>query len=72
VFGIGAAATDAQHVAVEFVHPVIVGKSGAARESVAFLLDGCHCLTVRHGKAPFGLSQWPVIPVTSWVLAEFL
>lgn len=26
VFGVGAAATDAQHVAVEFVHPVIVGK----------------------------------------------
>jgi D-sedoheptulose 7-phosphate isomerase len=25
-FGIGAAATDAQHVSVEFVHPVIVGK----------------------------------------------
>ncbi len=25
-FGIGAASTDAQHVAVEFVHPVIVGK----------------------------------------------
>jgi D-sedoheptulose 7-phosphate isomerase len=26
VFGEGAAATDAQHVAVEFVHPVLVGK----------------------------------------------
>ena len=26
VFGNGAGATDAQHVAVEFVHPVIVGK----------------------------------------------
>ncbi|HEX3751331.1 MAG TPA: SIS domain-containing protein [Streptosporangiaceae bacterium] len=26
VFGTGAAAADAQHVAVEFVHPVIVGK----------------------------------------------
>jgi len=26
VFGMGAAGTDAQHVAVEFVHPVIVGK----------------------------------------------
>src|SRR3954452_18436090 len=26
VFGSGAAATDAAHVAVEFVHPVIVGK----------------------------------------------
>jgi len=26
VFGSGGAATDAQHIAVEFVHPVIVGK----------------------------------------------
>jgi D-sedoheptulose 7-phosphate isomerase len=26
VFGIGGSSTDAQHVAVEFVHPVIVGK----------------------------------------------
>jgi len=26
VFGIGSASTDAQHVAVEFVHPAIVGK----------------------------------------------
>jgi D-sedoheptulose 7-phosphate isomerase len=26
VFGVGAASADAQHVAVEFVHPVIVGK----------------------------------------------
>src|SRR5690348_17385308 len=26
VFGTGASSTDAQHVAVEFVHPVIVGK----------------------------------------------
>src|SRR6202035_4248641 len=26
VFGTGGASTDAQHVAVEFVHPVIVGK----------------------------------------------
>jgi D-sedoheptulose 7-phosphate isomerase len=26
VFGTGSAATDAQHIAVEFVHPVIVGK----------------------------------------------
>ena len=29
-FGNGPAATDAQHVSVEFVHPVIVGKHGGA------------------------------------------
>jgi D-sedoheptulose 7-phosphate isomerase len=27
-FGNGSAATDAQHVSVEFVHPIIVGKRG--------------------------------------------
>ncbi|OLT17043.1 phosphoheptose isomerase [Actinomadura sp. CNU-125] len=36
VFGDGAACTDAQHVAVEFVHPVVVGK----RALPAFALTG--------------------------------
>ena len=27
-FGNGAGSTDAQHIAVEFIHPVIVGKEG--------------------------------------------
>lgn len=36
VFGTGAAATDAAHVVVEFVHPVIVGKSALP----AFALAG--------------------------------
>ncbi len=36
-FGAGAAATDAQHVAVEFVHPVIVGKR--ALPAVALVND---------------------------------
>jgi D-sedoheptulose 7-phosphate isomerase len=30
-FGNGSASTDAQHVSVEFVHPVIVGKRASAR-----------------------------------------
>lgn len=37
-FGAGAAATDAQHVSVEFVHPVIVGKR--ALPAVALINDG--------------------------------
>jgi D-sedoheptulose 7-phosphate isomerase len=35
VFGVGAASTDAQHVAVEFVHPVIVGKRALPAISLA-------------------------------------
>ncbi len=35
VFGIGPASTDAQHVAVEFVHPVIVGKRALPAISLA-------------------------------------
>ncbi|MGH2749557.1 MAG: D-sedoheptulose-7-phosphate isomerase [Actinomycetota bacterium] len=37
-FGVGAAATDAQHVSVEFVHPVIVGKR--ALPALALINDG--------------------------------
>ena len=35
VFGTGSASTDAQHVAVEFVHPVIVGKRALPAISLA-------------------------------------
>jgi D-sedoheptulose 7-phosphate isomerase len=35
VFGVGAASADAQHVAVEFVHPVIVGKRALPAISLA-------------------------------------
>jgi hypothetical protein len=34
VFGTGGAAADAQHVAVEFVHPVIVGKRALPAEAI--------------------------------------
>ena len=37
-FGVGAAATDAQHISVEFVHPVIVGKR--ALPAIALPNDG--------------------------------
>ena len=38
-FGIGSASTDAQHVAVEFVHPVIVGKRALPAISLSRTLD---------------------------------
>jgi D-sedoheptulose 7-phosphate isomerase len=48
VFGNGGASTDAQHVAVEFVHPVIVGKR--ALPAVSLASDG-HCPNVLRGLA---------------------
>ncbi len=51
-FGRGSYATDAQHVSVEFVHPVIVGKRALARSrSLAQVsaLAGSHSPTGRHG-----------------------
>ena len=39
VFGTGSASTDAQHVAVEFVHPVIVGKRALPAISLSRTLD---------------------------------
>ena len=54
-FGNGAAATDAQHVAVEFVHPVIVGKR--ALPALALTNDSAAMSSLRGddtGGAPFG------------------
>ena len=58
-FGNGAAATDAQHVAVEFVHPVIVGKR--ALPALALTNDSAAMSSRRgdnpapsSGGAPFG------------------
>ena len=41
-FGNGSAATDAQHVSVEFVHPVIVGK-GRFQRSISALTSSVAC-----------------------------
>jgi D-sedoheptulose 7-phosphate isomerase len=48
VFGNGTAATDAEHIAVEFVHPVIVGK----RALPALSLSGDFAHQVRQWAAP--------------------
>ena len=49
-FGNGAAATDAQHVAVEFVHPVIVGKR--ALPALALTNDSAAMSSLRGDDAP--------------------
>ncbi len=50
-FGNGAWATDAQHVSVEFVHPVIVGKR--ALPALALTNDSATISTVTHGDGIF-------------------
>jgi D-sedoheptulose 7-phosphate isomerase len=52
VFGTGAASTDAQHVAVEFVHPVIVGKRALPAISLT-----CDTATVTGVAARDGLAN---------------
>jgi len=51
VFGIGAASTDAQHVAVEFVHPVIVGKRAFPAISLATDIATMTAVAARAGMA---------------------
>src|SRR5216683_8119797 len=52
VFGTGAASTDAQHVAVEFVHPVIVGKRALPAISLT-----CDAATVTGVAARAGMAS---------------
>jgi D-sedoheptulose 7-phosphate isomerase len=51
VFGTGGAATDAQHVAVEFVHPVIVGKRALPALSLACDVATVTAIAAREGMA---------------------
>ena len=51
VFGTGGASTDAQHVAVEFVHPVIVGKRALPAISLTSDIATITGLAARHGMA---------------------
>ncbi len=74
-FGNGAAATDAQHVAVEFVHPVIVGKR--ALPALAITNDSAAMSSHRgddapraSGGAPFG-SQLAVLARESDIAMGF-
>jgi D-sedoheptulose 7-phosphate isomerase len=49
VFGNGAGATDAEHIAVEFVHPVIVGKRALPALSLASDVATLTGIALRHG-----------------------
>jgi D-sedoheptulose 7-phosphate isomerase len=49
VFGTGGSSTDAQHVAVEFVHPVIVGKRALPAISLTADVATVTALAERHG-----------------------
>jgi len=51
VFGSGGACTDAQHVAVEFVHPVIVGKRALPAVSLTADVATLSSVAERHGLA---------------------
>jgi len=51
VFGVGGASTDAQHVAVEFVHPVIVGKRALPAISLTSDVATITALAAREGMA---------------------
>lgn len=51
VFGIGGASTDAQHVAVEFVHPVIVGKRALPAISLTSDIATVTSIAAREGIA---------------------
>ena len=69
VFGIGAAATDAQHVSVEFIHPVIVGKR--ALPAIALTSDVASVTASSvGGGSPHGAgvyhSEPPMCPRTAW------
>jgi D-sedoheptulose 7-phosphate isomerase len=51
VFGTGGASTDAQHVAVEFVHPVIVGKRALPAISLTSDIATVTSIAAREGMA---------------------
>src|SRR6476660_9278555 len=56
-FGRGAAATDAQHVSVEFVHPVIVGKRALPALDVSVAFDRSLPALVRDTDVARGFSE---------------
>jgi D-sedoheptulose 7-phosphate isomerase len=61
VFGNGAAATDAAHVAVEFVHPVIVGKRALPALSLSNDAAALTGLAEEHGLAGIYAAQLALV-----------
>src|SRR5262249_23203453 len=60
-FGHGAAATDAQHVSVEFVHPVIVGKRALPALDLSAAFDRLVPVLVRHRRIVMGFGSGDAI-----------
>ena len=72
VFGTGAASTDAQHVAVEFVHPVIVGKRALPAISLTTDVATVTGVAARAGMDGIFAHQiryWPRPPTSRWASA---
>jgi D-sedoheptulose 7-phosphate isomerase len=61
VFGTGGAATDAQHVAVEFVHPVIVGKRALPAISLTTDVATLTGIAAREGMEAIFARQLPFL-----------
>jgi D-sedoheptulose 7-phosphate isomerase len=68
-FGRGAMATDAQHVAVEFVHPVIVGKRALPALDLSATFEASLPAIVRDVDIVIGFSEPDGDPVVASVLA---
>ena len=65
VFGTGGSATDAQHVAVEFVHPVIVGKRALPAVSLTCDVATVTGIAAREGLAAVFAHQIQVLAAPS-------
>src|ERR1700688_153384 len=68
VFGTGGSSTDAQHVAVEFVHPVIVGKRGPhSRSPPTWPPSPASPNTPGSTRfSPTRSGSWPTRPTSPW------
>ena len=71
VFGTGGASTDAQHVAVEFVHPVIVGKRALPAISLTTDVATVTGIAERAGMAAIFAHQIRYLATTSVVQTQF-
>jgi D-sedoheptulose 7-phosphate isomerase len=67
-FGTGAAATDAQHVSVEFVHPVIVGKRALPALDLGLDFEARLPTLVRRGDMVMGFAFTPADPAVTAAL----
>lgn len=69
-FGRGAYATDAQHVAVEFVHPVLVGKRALPASDLSLSFEDSLPVLVREGDVAAGFGPPRGDPAVTLALAK--